>query len=457
VVKRLKMPHLSNAPIKSKQQASSSLLLSQSDAVSQLQGVGPALARKFAVLGIHTIHDLITTYPRRYEDYSVITPTSQLRPGAVTIEAVIKQVSGRYVRRGLHITEAIASDESGSIRIVWFNQPYRATALHAHQKYFISGIYELSHQRFVISNPSCELASDFPINTARIISIYRETKGLSSRQIRSCISQVVGTIASIHESLPSWLITEQSLLSRSEAIHAIHLPASPAALDEARARLGFEEVFQLTLASLMNKRANQSETAIQVVCDPAAARQFVATLPFELTDDQRRVGWQILKDMEASTPMNRLVEGDVGAGKTVVAALAAYMVMRSNFQVALMAPTELLARQHASTLATLFQSLGLEDRIGLLIGSQKKSRKQRAHQAIADGRVQLIIGTHALIAEAVDMHNLALVIIDEQHRFGVAQRKALQQKAGRMPHVLSLTATPIPRSLQAGKFTLSAH
>jgi ATP-dependent DNA helicase RecG len=417
------------------------------DSLTDLRGVGQAVAKKFAVLGITRIRQLLDYFPKRYDDYSVITPTAQLRPGAVTIEAVIKQVSGRYVRRGLHITEAVASDDSGSVRLIWFNQPYRATGLHKDQSYYISGIYELSHQRFAIMNPSAELASDFPLSTARIIAVYRETKGLTSRQIRATIQQILPLIATVSETLPAWLISEQTLLSRADALRAIHFPDSGEQLEAARRRLGFEEVFQLTLASLLNKYENHRDSGVAIPFKTPLAQAFVAELPFTLTDDQKRVAWQIFQDLGKKEPMNRLLEGDVGAGKTVVAAMAALMAMENGWQVALMAPTELLARQHASTLVSLLQPHGKDGRVGLLVGSMKPVQKTRARVAIADGRAQLVVGTHALITDKVDMHKLALIIIDEQHRFGVDQRKALQAKAGHMPHVLSLTATPIPRSL----------
>jgi len=415
--------------------------------LAELKGVGEALGKKFAVLGIHDVGELIDYYPRRYEDYSVITPTADLKPGAVTIEAVIKQAKGRYVRRGMHITEAVASDDSGSVRLVWFNQPYREAALKRGQPYFISGQYELSHQRFAIMNPSAELASEFPISTARIVPIYRETKGLSSRQIRVALKQALLLIESLPETLPAWLVASQKLVSRGEALVAVHFPASAEHLETARRRLGFEEVFQLSLASLLNKRENQSETALAIGFDEQLARDFVKHLPFKLTSAQRLVIWQIYLDLQKSQPMNRLVEGDVGSGKTVVATMAALMALTQGWQVALMAPTELLARQHADTIHNLLRPLGHEGSVVLLVGSLSTAQKAKARAAIGSGQAGFIIGTQALIQEQVDMHKLALVVIDEQHRFGVDQRKTLMGKAGHMPHVLSLTATPIPRSL----------
>jgi ATP-dependent DNA helicase RecG len=413
----------------------------------ELKGVGPAVAGKFGVLGLKTVADLIDYYPRRYDDYSAVTPIAELRPGAVTIEAVIKQATGRYVRRGMHITEAVASDDTSSVRLTWFNQPYRAGALKMNQPYYISGQFELSHQRLQIMNPSVELVSDFPVNTARIIPIYRETKGLTSRQIRAALKQVVPLIESLPESLPTWLIKKQKLMSRAEAMLAIHFPKSGEHLAEARHRLGFEEVFQLSLAALMNKREIAGEQAPAVPFHEKVAKDFVGHLPFQLTNAQRKVVWQIYKDIEKTQPMNRLIEGDVGSGKTVVAAMAAMMVLNQGHQVALMAPTEILARQHANTIQNLLRPLGYGDKVGLLVGSMSPAQKKQAHAAVKSGALQFIVGTHALIQDKVDLKNLELIIIDEQHRFGVEQRKTLMAKAGHMPHVLNLTATPIPRSL----------
>ncbi len=418
-----------------------------SDSVEGLKGVGPELAKKLASLGIYSLSDLIEYYPRRYDDYSNIVSIKDLRPGEVTLEAKIKQVSGRYVRRGMHITEAIASDTSGSVRLVWFNQPYRAGALKHDQKYFISGDYQLRRSRFSILNPSVELVNDFPVNTARIIPIYRETKGLKSHQIRKLIREGLTEVKQLPEHLPDWILKEQELINYTRAVTEIHFPSGAKALVGARQRLGFEEVFQLTLAALLNKQENNQETSLKIPFKVNLARDFVAELPFKLTDAQRKVIWQIYQDMAKVQPMNRLVEGDVGSGKTVVAAMAALMAIEQGFQVALMAPTEILARQHADTLYKLLSSVDYGEHVGLLIGALKSEQKQLAHAKIKSGQVSLMVGTQALIAEKVDMKKLGLIVIDEQHRFGVGQRKKLQAKAGHMPHVLHMTATPIPRSL----------
>lgn len=415
--------------------------------LTYLKGIGPELAKKFAKLGLKTVGDLIDYYPRRYNDFSSLVPISELMPGEVTLQAVIDQSKGRYVRRGMHITEAVASDGSGSVRLTWFNQPYRAQGLKPGQAYFISGTFGLQRQRLVITNPSVELVSDFPVNTARIIPVYRETKGLVSRQIRAALAQAIPAIRQIDESLPADIVRGYKLMSRAEAIESIHFPNTPEHLAAARRRLGFEEVFELIVASLLTKAKIQAETAPTVEFVEPVAKDFVSHLPFRLTTAQRRVVWQIYQDMEHGMPMNRLVEGDVGSGKTLVAAMAALMVLHHGHQVAFMAPTELLARQHAENLQRALQPVGLGATVGLLVGGMKSDQKQRARQAIADGKLRLVVGTQALIQESVDMHSLELVVVDEQHRFGVEQRKTLMAKAGHMPHVLSLTATPIPRSL----------
>lgn len=474
--------------------------------VTELKGVGDEVGKKLSVLGIKTVNDLVTNYPRRYQDYSNVIPIKELKPGQVTLEAQIKQVAGRYVRRGMHVTEAIATDDTGSVRLVWFNQPYRAGAIKKNQPYYIAGEYALRRSRFSITSPSVELVTDFPVNTARIVPIYRETKGLKSFTIRKLIRQALTDIGELPEHLPEWLLNEHKLMNFSAAVMEMHFPSSAKQLEKAKRRLGFEEVFELTLAALMNKYELYKDKALAIPFNEELAREFVAKLPFELTDAQRKVAWQIYQDMAKRQPMNRLLEGDVGAGKTVVAAMAALMAIRQGFQTALMAPTEILARQHADSLYKLLSSVNYEGRVGLLIGGLKPKQKNDIRKRITSGEIGFIVGTHALITEKVDMHNLGLVIVDEQHRFGVEQRKELQKKtarrmqadtlqggdeqrtklykdntakeqpqpttkqraasvsgaagsasrqadavhlsgAGHMPHVLHMTATPIPRSL----------
>ncbi len=398
-------------------------------------------------VGVETVEDLLLNIPRRYEDYSQITPIAKLQPGAVTIEAALLEIKGRYVRRGMHITEASVRDESEAMRIVWFNQPYRATGMKIGQTYFFSGVFEYKSGRIQLTNPSSEQAKDFPLNTARIIPIYRETKGLTSRQIRQFVGNCLPALREMPESIPAWMLQRYDLAPRMKAVETMHFPGSAKELEAAKKRLGFDEVLELSLASLLNKQEVAAEHALTIPFDETIAKKFVVELPFRLTDDQRKAVWQIYTDMQSDHPMNRLVEGDVGSGKTVVAAMAALMAMHGGYQVALMAPTEILATQHAESITSLLQPLGLAGEICLLIGAMTPTHKAQAHKAIVDGKAKFIIGTHALIQDSVDMHKLGLIIIDEQHRFGVEQRKELMRKAGHASHVLLLTATPIPRSL----------
>ena len=232
--------------------------------LTSVKGVGPAVARLFAMIGVSTVEDLVLNFPRRYDDYSVVTKITELRPGPVTIRGQIEKITGRYVRRGMHVTEAVAREGDQSVRLVWFNQPYRATSMKPGATYFISGLFELSFQKFAIMNPSTELESDFPVNTARIVPIYRETKGLKSTQIRRVVKECLPAIRSTQETLPHWIVEKHSLMSRAEAIEAMHFPGSPQQLEEATKRLGFEEVFGLTLAALLNKHEAMSESSLQI-------------------------------------------------------------------------------------------------------------------------------------------------------------------------------------------------
>ena len=413
----------------------------------EVKGVGPALEKKLSVIGLYTVHDLIEYFPRAYQDFSTVEPIKSLRPGTVTIQATIQSIKGRFVRRGMHITEAVASDETGSVRLVWFNQPYRAEQTKHDTEYFISGTFELSHQKFAIMNPSIEQRSDFPLHAARLVPTYPERQGVKSATFRKLLNEVRPVVERLHDYVPESVITDHKLVSRAEAYYKLHFPVSTDELAEAKRRLGFEEVFLLSLASLLNKREFAHQQAIKIPFDEGLARSFVRHLPFTLTDDQRKAVWQIYKDIEKEQPMNRMVQGDVGSGKTVVATMAALMAMEQGFQVALMAPTEILARQHAQTVYDLLEPLGFASQLVLLVGSLTAAQKKRAHEAIASNQARLIIGTHALIQDKVMPPNLGLVIVDEQHRFGVEQRKKLQAKAGHAVHVLTMTATPIPRSL----------
>jgi ATP-dependent DNA helicase RecG len=388
---------------------------------------------------------MIYHFPRRYDDYSHIQLVSEFRPGVVTAKVTFSNITERTVRRGLHITQAVASDESGSVAVVWFNQRYRAKALHPRKDYYITGEFVFQRGRYQIMNPSAELAEQETATSGRIAPTYPETKGLRSYRLRKILLELLPFIQKLPETLPSILVNEYQLLGRAEALAEIHFPSDSKRLSLAKHRLGFEELFETILASLLNKADLAREEAIPVPIDTDLAKRFVDQLPYVLTDAQRVAAWQILNDLARPEPMNRLLEGDVGSGKTMVASLAALMTLQHGYQVAYMAPTELLARQQADSLAEQFEPYGVA--VGLLVGSMKSSEKVRLRDHIAQGQAELVVGTHALITEQVEFSKLAFIVIDEQHRFGVEQRKKLLAKASYMPHVLTMTATPIPRSL----------
>lgn len=412
-----------------------------------ISGVGPSIAAKFAILGVNNVAELLDYFPRDYRDYSKISKINQLQPGLVTIQAQVKQAKGRYVRRGMHITEAVASDDSGSVRLLWFNQPYRAASLKPTERYFITGKLELKRLKFSISNPSVELATDLPVHTARIVPVYRESKGITAALIRRVMFQILKAADQLPEPLPDFIRKKYGLMSYGNAVKELHFPSTRENFAAARHTIGFIEVFELMLASRLNKQEADTELSHPVIFKEQLAKQFVKSLPFKLTDAQRRAAWQVFKDIEQARPMNRLLEGDVGSGKTVVAAMAGLMTMESGRQVALLAPTELLARQHADTLSQLLGAVGRSNTVGLLVGSLKPAQKRIAHERITSNDIKFVVGTHALLQDKVDLKNLGLLVVDEQHRFGVEQRRRLIKQNGFMPHILSMTATPIPRSL----------
>jgi ATP-dependent DNA helicase RecG len=414
--------------------------------ITSVRGVGEAVAAKFKKLRIETVQDLIESVPRRFDDYSQITAVNRIKPGPVTLKVTLGTPKGRYSRKGLHITECLASDETGGVQLTWFNQPYRANGIKPGEEYFVSGEFAQNYKHFSISNPACELVGNFPVNTARLVPIYKLTKGLGAAQMRRTVKNALDSYKPV-ETLPEWLLDQEDLMPKGSALKEMHFPVDVAALELAKRRLGFEEVFELTLASELNKQAYKNEHSLEIPFNKDLIKKFVQDLPFKLTDDQRKVAWQVFQDMHSGTPMNRLVEGDVGSGKTVVAVLAALGAMQAGFQVAFMAPTELLANQHAKSVHTLLESVGYHERLLLLTGSMSKKQKDMAYDSIKTGRAQLIVGTHAIFQDKVSFQKLGLLIVDEQHRFGVEQRKKLQSKASEMPHVLSMTATPIPRSL----------
>lgn len=416
-----------------------------SSPLTLVKGVGDKTAEQFASAGLHTVGDLITFLPRGYEDFSEVVTIADVSPGKRTIRARCEKISTRRVRRGLQITTATLSDSTGKLQAVWFNQPYRVTQLTGHDEFYFSGEFEFSYNRYQLSNPSAEKVSDLPVSTDRIVPIYRSVKGLKGQLVRKILTELKPLIMMVPETLPQAIVDAEKLMSYSRALLGMHFPDSARDIERARERIGFEELFHLLLAAQYNKQANAQLDGWHMPFDQAAVKDFVSKLPFELTGAQRMAAWEIIQDFEKPHPMNRLLQGDVGSGKTVVAGLAARQAASSGFQSALMAPTEILANQHAETLAKLLEPFGL--RVGLLTGSVKGRARQELSAHIADGSVDVVVGTHALIQQPVQFHKLGFVVIDEQHRFGVGQRQALLSKSERLPHLLAMTATPIPRSL----------
>jgi ATP-dependent DNA helicase RecG len=414
--------------------------------IAQVKGVGERTAEKLSVLGIETVEDMLYLFPRKYDDFSKVIKITDIQPGNVTLKAKVEAVVGRYVKRRMHITEAILDDGTAKTKAVWFNQPYRAEQLTKGEEFYFSGTYDLQRSSYVLSNPSTEKASDFAVSTARIVPIYPETKGLKSFKIRRILSELVPIIRMLPETLPEDLLRHEKLLSLSDALYKLHFPETSEELAEARERMGFEEVLELMTAAQLNKRENAKLEGYRVPFDETVAKTFTAQLPFQMTHAQKRAAWEIFKDFEQAAPMNRLLQGDVGSGKTVVAAMAACIATKAGYQTAFMAPTEILATQHAETIARILEPLGVK--VGLLIGSIKPAAKKQLQEHITAGDIDVVIGTHALIQRHSQFKRLGLVVVDEQHRFGVAQRAELLGRSHHLPHLLSMTATPIPRSLQ---------
>ena len=413
--------------------------------VEGLKGVGPKTAEILKKAGIKTMRDFFYNLPRDYENFEAPTSIAEMRPGKVVIKGRIDSLSTRRARRrNLSITEGIVRDQSSAVRVIWFNQSYRVRQFDADKEYFFTGVYELKNGRWQITSPSSVLATDVD-PTSGLSPIYVAHGGLKSADFKRFYNSARDKFASIPDLLPT-----VKPGTRKEALFTTHFPNSVKDVEVAREYLAYEELFELILASKLNRRENEKLKAEPVAFMVDKIREFVAALPFQLTNAQRRAAWDIFQDMEQSVPMNRLLQGDVGSGKTMVAALAAYEAFLSGKQVALLAPTAILASQHFEGLKTLLGQFGVK--VALLTGATKG--KTSLKKQILAGEIDFVVGTHALITDDTEFKDLALVIIDEQHRFGVEQRQklALKSPAGLAPHLLAMTATPIPRSLQLTVF-----
>ena len=405
--------------------------------IEEVKGIGPKTAEILHKAGIFTLRDLVYHLPRDYEDFQQAQDIASLKPGKVTVKAKVESITTRRMRRNLALTEATLRDKTGAIKVIWFNQPYRAKQFDQDKEYYFSGTMALSYGHYQISNPSATLASDYDkALTAKIQPVYPARGSVKSQDFKKFMKTIENNIALIPDMIPNFA-------GRAEALFDVHFPETLEQARSGREYLATEELFSLLLAARLNREENQKLHTEPIKGDMEAFKAFISTLPFKLTNAQRRATWEIIQDMAEDIPMNRLLQGDVGSGKTMVAALSAFMAANAGFQTALMAPTEVLATQHAESLAKLF---GDKLSVALLTGSTKHKDELKKH--IKNGDVDLVIGTHALITDDTEFSKLGLAIIDEQHRFGVMQRQKLLSKAHTMPHLLSMTATPIPRSLQ---------
>lgn len=424
--------------------------------IRDIKGVGPKTALALEQAGLETVIDVIQLLPRDYEDYSRVTRIIDLTPGKVVLRGKFTNISSRRVKRGLHVTSAVLEDTSGKVPVTWFNQPYRASHLTGGQEYLVSGEFTFSQRRYQIMNPSVRGSDEVIEDGHSIVPIYRQIGGIKTALLRQVITEIRPLVTMLPEFLPEPLVAREELSSYADAMVALHFPETARDIERGRERIAYQEVVELLYAAHLNKTDNAALESWQIPFDLSGAQEFVTALPFRLTDAQRRAAWDIVQNFEAGEPMNRLLQGDVGSGKTVVAGMSAYMAARAGYQTALMAPTDLLARQHAETLAGLLEPLGVS--VGLLVGSLSKKAKDQLKSQIAAGSVTIVIGTHALLQDDVAFHRLGFVVIDEQHRFGVLQRQKLLSKSQKMPHMLAMTATPIPRSLQLtmyGELTIS--
>ena len=427
--------------------------------IEKIPRVGPQYQKKLKRLGIATVRDLLWHFPHRYQDFSDLIPISQAKIGEnICIQGEIAEIKiSQTWKRRMFLTTALVKDKTGSIRVVWFNQPYLINTLQAGDGVYLAGKTSKGPDGVYLSSPAYEKLSSQKsdksklVHTGRIVPVYPETEGLSSRWLRYILKPLLTkSLNEIQDPLPPEIKKRNSLLDIQKAIWQIHFPDSLELAQKARQRFSFEELFILSLAILKERLRLAQEKAIVIPLNLKVIQDFVNSLPFKLTNAQRKSSWQILKDLEKHQPMNRLLEGDVGSGKTVVAIMSALNVAQAGFQTAFMAPTEILAQQHFQEISKLLK--GFKLKIGLLTGKEtklnaKKIKRTELLEKTKQGKIDILIGTHALIQKSVKFGRLSLVILDEQHRFGVEQRARLCSKTELVPHLLSMTATPIPRTL----------
>ena len=410
--------------------------------VRYLKGVGPKTAERFEKLGILTLSDLLCHYPRRYLDFS--KPYSIAEAPADT-ECVVKaevfaKPGGRILPGGRRMERITAGDNVSSLEITWFNNPYAAQKLELGQEYYFQGIVTGGMLRRQMVNP--QVRTDAQVKSSPFEAVYPQTEGLTSSAIAKCVRQLLPHAELLPDPLPSEMLKKYRLLSKADAVRAIHCPATEEEAFAARRRLIYEELLVLQLG--IGRMKNHGAASTGAPMKKADASPFWESLSFSPTGAQRRAVEEILTDMSGETSMNRLLQGDVGSGKTLVAAAAIWACIRAGYQAALLAPTEILASQHAENLNRLLSPFGM--RVALLTGGMKAAARRTTLAAIRDDEADLIVGTHAILSEGVEFARLGLAVVDEQHRFGVRQRGLLAEKAAN-PHLLVMSATPIPRTL----------
>jgi ATP-dependent DNA helicase RecG len=409
--------------------------------INDVPKIGPIMSLKLERLGIHTINDLFYHVPSHYLDYSLITTINKLHPDeTATIHAKMISLKNIYSKRGLKMQIGSVEDATGKITVVWFNQPFLIKTLYPERYISLSGKIGFFSRKLCMTSPDYEILGEIEkptVHTGRLVPVYPETSGLSSKWLRTIILNAFNYSGlSLPDFLPAEVLKENDIVDLKEAIQKVHFPISLEEAEEGRKRLAFNELLNLELASLRRKiNWKKNPVANKLTINGEIISKFLNSLPFELTDSQNKSIKEILGDMKRDYPMNRLLEGDVGSGKTVVAAVAAFAGFVNGYQSVVMAPTQILAEQHYRTLNSIFRKYKV--RISLVTSSSKK---------MEIGRSDIFVGTHALIHSKIDFNKVALVVIDEQHRFGVEQRKHLVKKSG-TPHVLTMTATPIPRTI----------
>ena len=416
-----------------------------------IQGIGDKMADKLEKLNLHTIYDLLHYYPRRYNDYSHLIPIRDLKPGdEVTISGAIQSIQKRKSKNNrLQIIECILGDGTGNLLITWFNQPWLTNRLNIGTQIVASGKVDTYLGRVCLNNPEWESVNVDHLHTNRIVPVYPLTAGIQQKWLRERIYQAINYWTDkINDYLPEEIRQAEKLCTFNQAIQSIHFPTAQKDLDQARERLSFDELFFMQLGVIRQKREWQSNAADSYQIDQVLLEKEINDLPFQLTAAQQHVLSEIQSDLRSGKQMNRLLQGDVGSGKTIIARFAMEIVMRCGKQAAFLAPTAILAQQHFETIRKML----LKDKvinmneIALLIGDTPEKQKEEIRQGLASGTIKIVIGTHALLEDPVTFQALQIVVIDEQHRFGVAQRAALRAK-GANPPILIMSATPIPRSL----------